>query len=114
MTGPVSPRRWEEIPLERLTEMASRRVIAGARQQLAHVWLKRGALVARQAHPAEQIVFVMDGAMRYRVDGPGEEVVLRTGDVLVIPANVPHQAIALDDSLVLQTHAICDVKSGDV
>jgi quercetin dioxygenase-like cupin family protein len=56
----------------------------------------------------------MDGAMRYRVDGPGEEVVLRTGDVLVIPANVPHQAIALDDSLVLQTHAICDVKSGDV
>jgi quercetin dioxygenase-like cupin family protein len=110
MTGPVSPRRWEDIPLERLTEMASRRSVAGTRHELAHVWLKRGALVARHTHPAEQIVFVMDGAVRYRLDrdtrGAADECVLRTGDVLVIPAGTPHQATALDDALVLTTHSI--------
>ena len=51
----VSISRWDEMSLERINEMVSRKVIAGARQTLAQFWLKRGALVARHAHAGEQI-----------------------------------------------------------
>src|SRR6476660_6362050 len=85
----VSISRWDEMSLERITEMVSRKVIAGARQTLAQFWLKRGALVARHAHTGEQITYVVDGARRYSVDG--EDVLVRAGDILVIPPGAKHQ-----------------------
>src|SRR5690349_15799697 len=95
----VSISRWDEMSLERITEMVSRKVIAGARQTLAQFWLKRGALVARHAHSGEQITYVLDGALRYSVDG--EDVLVRAGDVLVIPPGAKHQVTVLDDSLII-------------
>jgi quercetin dioxygenase-like cupin family protein len=92
---------WDELALERITEMASRKVIAGARQTLAQVWLKKGALVARHAHESEQVSYVLDGALRCMLDG--DELVVRAGEVIVIPSGVPHQIEALDDTLVIDS-----------
>ena len=39
------------------------------------------------------------GAMRFAIEG--KEIVLRAGDVLVIPSNVPHLVVALEDSQAL-------------
>ena len=89
------------MSFERINEMVSRKVIAGARQTLAQFWLKRGALIARHAHTGEQITYVLDGALRYGVDG--EDVVLRAGDVLVIPPGAKHQVTVLEDSLVIRS-----------
>ncbi|TAK19297.1 MAG: cupin domain-containing protein [Acidobacteria bacterium] len=99
MARRVLTSRWDEMSLERITEMVSRKVIAGARQRLAQVWLKRGALVARHAHDGEQITYVLDGALRYSVDG--EDVMVRAGDVLVIPPGAKHQITVLEDALVI-------------
>ena len=101
MARRVSLSRWDEMSLERITEMVSRKVISGARQTLSQFWLKRGALVARHAHDGEQITYVLDGALRYSVDG--EDVIVRAGDVLVIPPGAKHQITVLDDSLVIST-----------
>ena len=91
--------RWDEIALEKITEMFSRKIVAGERQTLAQIYLKRGALVPMHAHDSEQMTYVLQGAIRFRVGG--DDIVVREGEVLHVPAGVPHQAEALDDTLEL-------------
>jgi quercetin dioxygenase-like cupin family protein len=91
--------RWDEIALEKITEMVSRKVVAGEREMLAQTYVKRGALSPMHAHGSEQMTYVLQGALRFLVDG--EEITVREGEVLHIPAAVPHQAEALDDTLQL-------------
>jgi quercetin dioxygenase-like cupin family protein len=91
--------RWDEIALQKITEMMSQKIIAGERQMLAQIYLKRGALIPMHSHESEQMTYILQGALRFVVDG--EEVVLREGEVLHIPANVAHQAEAIEDTFEL-------------
>ncbi len=95
--------RWDELALEKVTDMVTRKVIAGGAQTMAQVWFKRGALVARHRHPSEQMTYVLDGALRFVVDG--EDQIVRAGEVIVIPAGAAHQIEALDDALVMDTYS---------
>ena len=91
--------RWDEIALEKITEMMSQKIIAGERQMLAQIYLKRGALIPMHAHESEQMTYILQGALRFRVGE--EEVIVREGEVLHIPSNVAHQAEALEDTFEL-------------
>jgi quercetin dioxygenase-like cupin family protein len=91
--------RWDEIALEKITEMVSRKFVSGARETIAQIYLKRGAIVPQHAHESEQMTYVLQGALKLLVGG--EEVTLREGEVLHIPSNVVHQVEALDDTFVL-------------
>jgi quercetin dioxygenase-like cupin family protein len=91
--------RWDEIALEKITEMISQKIVAGEREMMAQIYLKRGALVPMHAHESEQMTYVLQGALRYMV--AAEEIVVREGEVLHIPAHIPHQAEALEDTLEL-------------
>ncbi len=90
---------WDEIELEKVTELISRKLVAGDRQMLVQVYLKRGALVPLHSHESEQLTYVLDGMLKVRVDG--EEVVVRDGEVVRIPSGVPHQTEALADTFEL-------------
>jgi len=91
--------RWDEIALERVTELISRKVVTGAREMLAQIYLKRGAVVPMHAHDSEQMTYVLQGALKLLVGG--DEVTLRDGEVLHIKPGVAHQVEALDDTFVL-------------
>lgn len=92
--------RWEEMPRERVTDQLSRRLVTGERMMLAHVYLDKGCVVPKHAHENEQITYILDGALRFWIGEEGEEeVVVRSGEVLHIPSNVPHRAEALEDTL---------------
>jgi unsaturated pyranuronate lyase len=99
----VNPRAavqsWDEIPLDKVTELVARKVIAGAQQTLTQSYVKKGAIVPQHAHGTEQLLYVLQGALRTLVDG--EEALVREGDVLQVPAGALHQAEALDDTFVL-------------
>jgi quercetin dioxygenase-like cupin family protein len=100
MTQPtVTLHRWDEIALEKVTEMISRKIVSGDREMLAQISLKRGALVPRHAHESEQMTFVLQGAIRFLVGG--EEITVREGEVLHIPSWVEHQSEALEDTFEL-------------
>jgi quercetin dioxygenase-like cupin family protein len=99
MTSAARLNRWDEIALEKITEMVSRKVIPGSRVTLAHVYLKRGALVPMHQHESEQMTYVLQGVLHVLVGDV--EFTVREGEVLHIPADVPHQAEALDDTLEL-------------
>jgi len=91
--------RWDEIALEKITEMVSQKIVCGEREMLAQTYLKRGALVPMHSHDSEQMTYILQGALRFLVDG--EEVIVREGEVLHIPSGLPHQAEALEDTLEL-------------
>jgi quercetin dioxygenase-like cupin family protein len=91
--------RWDEIALEKITEMISRKIVSGDREMLAQTYLKRGALVPLHSHDSEQMTYVLQGALRFHVDG--EEVIVREGEVIHIPPGTPHQAEALEDTFEL-------------
>ena len=67
---------------------------------LAHVYLDAGAVVPRHSHDNEQITYILEGALRFWIgEDEGHEVIVRAGEVLHIPSNVPHKAEALEDTL---------------
>ena len=91
--------RWDEIALEKVTEMVSRKIVTGTREMLAQIYLKRGAVVPVHTHESEQMTYVLQGAIKFLIDG--EETIVREGEVLHIPPGVPHQSEALEDTFEL-------------
>lgn len=92
--------RWDDMPKERVTDRLQRRLITGERMMLAHVYLDEGCIVPKHAHENEQLTYIVEGALRFWIGEDGsEEIVVRAGEVLHIPSNVPHKAEALEDTL---------------
>lgn len=96
----VTWHRWEDMPKERVADLLERRLITGDRMMLSHVYLRKGCVVPRHAHDNEQFTYILEGALRFWIgEDEGEEIVVRAGEVLHIPSNVPHKAEALEDTL---------------
>ena len=92
--------RLAEMPRATVSPMLDRRLITGDRMMLAHVYLKQGCIVPKHSHENEQFTYILEGALRFWIGDDGaEEVVVRAGEVLHIPSNVPHKAEALEDTL---------------
>jgi quercetin dioxygenase-like cupin family protein len=95
----VDVQRWSEEPVEQLSATVGRQMIHTETMTLARVQLKRGALVPMHEHDNEQIATVLEGRLRFVV--AGEERVVGVGESVPLPANVPHEVEALEDSVVL-------------
>lgn len=92
--------RWDDMPKERVTDQISRRLITGERMMLAHVYLSAGCTVPLHSHDNEQLTYILEGALHFWIGADQtEEVIVRAGEVLHIPSNVPHRAVALEDTL---------------
>ena len=92
--------RWDSMKKERVSDMLERRLITGDRMMLAHVYLKKGCIVPRHSHENEQLTYILEGALKFWIGEDGaEELTVSAGEVLLIPANVPHQAEALEETL---------------
>jgi mannose-6-phosphate isomerase-like protein (cupin superfamily) len=53
--------------------------------------LDPGVEFGKHWHPGEEVVYVIEGSLEYRVEGQ-DAVVLEAGDVLFIPARMIHSA----------------------
>ena len=92
--------RWDDVDRERVNPMLDRKLITGDSLMLSQVFLKKGCIVPRHQHHNEQFSYIVDGALRFYIgDDPAEEVIVRSGEVLHIPANVWHKAEALEDTI---------------
>ena len=91
--------RWDAIALDKITEMIACKTIVAGRQTLIQSYLKRGALVPRHVHEGDELIMVLQGALRVVVDG--DEVTVRESEVVSVPAGMPHEAEAIDDTFVL-------------
>jgi quercetin dioxygenase-like cupin family protein len=92
--------RWEDMPKEKVSDTLERRLVTGERVMLAHVYLKKGCLVPQHSHENEQLTYILEGALRFWIGADRrKEIVVSAGDVLHIPSHVPHEALALEDTL---------------
>ena len=96
----VSFYRWDSMKKERVSDMLERRLITGDRMMLAHVYLKKGCIVPKHSHENEQLTYILEGALKFKIGDDGaEEITVHAGEVLLIPSNVAHQAEALEETL---------------
>jgi quercetin dioxygenase-like cupin family protein len=91
--------KWSEVPEEHLSETIVRKFIHGEKVMLAHFLLKKGCVVPTHSHESEQMSHILQGALKFNVGG--EEIIVRAGEVLQIPSNVPHSALALEDCIAI-------------
>ena len=90
---------WDSVELEPLNPMLRRQFVVGEKVMVARVLMKKGCVVPLHSHPNEQVTYILEGALKFGLNG--EEVVVREGEVLCIPPNVPHEAVALEDTVDL-------------
>jgi|SRR5882672_6045237 len=50
-----------------------------------------GFVAPRHKHPGEEIIYVLEGTLEYRIEGQPPKV-YKAGDVLMVPAGVVHSA----------------------
>jgi quercetin dioxygenase-like cupin family protein len=91
--------RWNEVELEELNPLLNRQMITGQELMLARVLLKKGCVVPEHSHVNEQLTYIVEGALKFWIDG--KEIIVRAGEVLCIPSNMPHKAEALEDTVDL-------------
>ena len=92
--------RWNDMQAEPLKGGMSRRFVTTERLMVAHVYFKKGDDVPPHAHENEQITYILEGALHFWLGADDErEVVVRAGEMLVIPSHLLHRALALEDTL---------------
>jgi quercetin dioxygenase-like cupin family protein len=91
--------KWNDIEVEHLSSLIGRQLIVGTNVMVARILLKKGARVPLHSHHNEQVSYVLEGVMKFFLDN--REVVVSAGEVLCIPPNMPHEAIALEDTVDL-------------
>ena len=92
--------RWDTVEKEQLTPLMQRQAIHSETMTLARFEMHKGGTVPEHSHHNEQITTIHSGRVRFRVGG--KEVILQPGESLHIPANLPHSAEALEDSLAFE------------
>src|SRR5438876_6650129 len=90
---------WETVKQEPMKQGIWRKVISGEKAMLAQVFIGKGAVVPKHQNESEQLSYIVEGAVKFELEG--REVVVKKGEVLHIPSNVPHMAVALEDTLDL-------------
>jgi quercetin dioxygenase-like cupin family protein len=91
--------RLEDMPTEHLNPLLERQFVSGEKSMLARLILRAGCIVPLHSHENEQITYILEGALKFSL--PHGEVIVRAGEILVIPGNVPHSAEALEDTVDL-------------
>jgi len=88
---------WKTREIEQLNDKLSRQMISGENATISQLLLKKGATVPRHSHMNEQYSWIISGALKFVFDD--REILVGAGEILLIPANMAHSAVALEDTV---------------
>jgi quercetin dioxygenase-like cupin family protein len=89
---------WDQVELETVNPQMTRRIVTGERLTVARIYFKDGFRVPLHSHEHEQVTQVISGVLRFWLGTNREKTLdLGPGDVIVIPSNMPHEALCLGD-----------------
>lgn len=101
--------RWDQLPQDHPMQGIHRRRIIGEQMMISQVALDKNSFVPTHAHANEQFVCVVSGSLRFEIGDAGDPdcrtIIVAAGQVLHLPANVPHSALAQEDTVVLDLFA---------
>ena len=92
--------KWVDLPQTAMTPQIGRRIVSGEKFMVVELTLAKGAIVGTHSHPHEQMTHVVSGRLEFDVQG--KKRVLGQDEVAHLPPNVPHGAVALEDSVTLE------------
>src|SRR5437588_8901957 len=90
---------WNQMEQEQLNPRVARRAIHGNNLTIARLEIQKDAIVPEHSHVNEQVSMVERGALKFSIEG--QELIVRAGEVLVIPPHAPHGVVALEDTIVV-------------
>ena len=90
---------WKDVEREQLNPLIHREMVTGQQIMVARVFIKKDGHVPLHHHHNEQFTYILEGALKFAING--KEIIVRAGEVLSIPSNMPHEAWALEDTLDL-------------
>jgi quercetin dioxygenase-like cupin family protein len=88
---------WKTMEVEQLNDKLTRQMISGENATISQLLLKKGAAVPRHSHTNEQYSWIISGSLKFIFDD--RELLVGAGEILVIPPNVAHSAVALEDTV---------------
>ncbi len=91
--------RVDRLPATEMLPGVLRRAVYLEHVMLTFFEFAPGSVVPEHSHPHEQISYVLQGALEFTL---GEETrVIRAGEGVCCPPNVPHKATVLDEPTVV-------------
>jgi len=90
---------WNSVELEDLNPLLKRQFVVGENVMISRVLLQKGCVVPLHSHHNEQVTYILEGALKFVLKD--REITVRAGEVLCIPPNMPHEAIAMEDTVDL-------------
>jgi quercetin dioxygenase-like cupin family protein len=89
---------WDQLPAEQMNAQIVRKVVHTEQMTIARLNIMKDAVVPEHAHINEQVANVERGSLQFHIGGA--DLVVSAGESLVIPPNVPHGVVALEDTVV--------------
>ena len=97
---------WESVPSEDVNPSMSRKIVWGEKLMISRIKFKDGFLVPQHQHVHEQVTQVLSGIIRFWFGENKEQMMdLHPGDVVVIPSNLPHEALMIGEVEEIDTWA---------
>jgi quercetin dioxygenase-like cupin family protein len=97
---------WGNVPTEDVNASMARKIISGEKLMIAKMKFKDGFVVPLHHHIHEQVTQVLSGQIRFWFGENKEQIMdLFAGDVVVIPGNLPHEALMIGDVEEIDTWA---------
>ncbi len=94
----INKLNWDEIPTEEVNPSMFRKINSGEKLMIAKMKFRDGFLVPLHHHVHEQVTQVLSGQIRFWFgENKDQEMDLYAGDVVVIPPNLPHEALMIGD-----------------
>jgi quercetin dioxygenase-like cupin family protein len=90
---------WNRMEAEQLNPRVRRKAIHTQNMTIARLEIQKSAVVPEHHHVHEQVATVESGALKFFIDGG--ELIVRAGESIAIPPNVPHGVEAMEDTVVV-------------
>lgn len=103
MAAGLSLYQLDAQPVEQLSSLIQRQYLHGAQSTFVKWTMKKGAVVPVHHHANEQITWITQGEAE--VYSQGKKYVMRAGDIMIIPPNVPHEFHFTEDTIDIDIFA---------
>lgn len=87
------------VPVEAGDGVKRKLLSRGGGLMMTEVTFEKGAIGAIHSHPHEQISYIVRGSFEFNLNGNLQ--VVKTGDSIYVPSDIPHGVIALEDKSII-------------
>ncbi|PZU80659.1 MULTISPECIES: cupin domain-containing protein [unclassified Chryseobacterium] len=88
----------KKLPTKPVNELLTRGMISGEQGTIGYFTYKKGAVVPTHQHSNEQYSLITKGSVKVKI--LDKEYIVKAGDGIIIPLNVPHSFTALEDDTI--------------